>query len=90
MPDDFTSNTSTNGTVAVGGSVTGEIEKSFDLDWFRGEPGWRARPTGSTWSPRPPGELSDPYLRGVYNADGNLHHRYAGTTTATARGSASG
>ena len=56
MPDDFTSNTSTNGTVAVGGSVTGEIEKSgFDLDWFRGRTWMGARPTGSTWSPRPPG-----------------------------------
>ena len=72
MPDDFTSNTSTNGTVAVGGSVTGEIEKSFDLDWFA-----VTLKAGKTYridlEPTPTGSsaLSDPYLRGVYDADGN-------------------
>ena len=78
MPDDFTSNTSTNGTVAVGGSVTGEIEKSFDLDWFA-----VTLKAGKTYridlEPTPTGSsaLSDPYLRGVYDADGNL---ISGTT----------
>ena len=34
MPDDHSSNVQTAGTVAVGGSVTGEIGHGGDLDWF--------------------------------------------------------
>ncbi|MGJ8628914.1 MAG: pre-peptidase C-terminal domain-containing protein [Sulfitobacter sp.] len=34
MPDDFAGSTSTTGTVAVGGSVTGAIETAYDRDWF--------------------------------------------------------
>ena len=78
MPDDFTSNTSTNGTVAVGGSATGDIETGNDRDWFavtlKAGKTYRIdlEPT-PTWS----SALSDPYLRGVYDADGNL---ISGTT----------
>ena len=72
MPDDYTSNTSTTGTVAVGGSVTGNIETGDDRDWFAVtlEAGRTYRidleptPTGSS-------ALSDPLLYGVYDADGN-------------------
>ena len=71
--DDYPSATSTTGVVMVGGSVTGEIERSGDRDWFAVdlvegrlyridlEGGW----TGD-------GTLRDPYLRGVYDADGVL------------------
>ena len=34
MPDDYKANTKTTGTVAVGGSATGVIEKARDADWF--------------------------------------------------------
>ena len=34
VSDDFAGDTSTLGTVAVGGSVTGNIEMAGDQDWF--------------------------------------------------------
>ena len=34
VPDDYAADTSTTGTVAVGSSVTGDIETSRDRDWF--------------------------------------------------------
>ncbi|MYG26582.1 MAG: hypothetical protein F4213_11245 [Boseongicola sp. SB0677_bin_26] len=34
MADDFKAGTSTTGTVAVGGSATGDIERKGDIDWF--------------------------------------------------------
>ena len=34
MPDDYAASTATTGTVAVGGSATGNIETSRDVDWF--------------------------------------------------------
>ncbi len=37
LPDDYAGSTSTTGTVAVGGSATGNIEKPQDVDWFRVE-----------------------------------------------------
>ena len=78
MSDDYTQDTSTTGSVAVGGTVTGEIETSGDRDWFAVELvagrtyviDLRGRPTGD-------GTLTDPYLRGVHDADGNL---ISGTT----------
>ena len=71
--DDFAAMTQTTGAVAVGGSVTGEIEKSFDLDWFRvnldGGTTYQIDLEGTgTWA----GTLTDPYLRGVYNSNGNF------------------
>ena len=73
VPDDFAAGTETSGTVAVGGSTTGEIETSGDRDWFavtleEGKTyqidlkGWY---TGS-------GTLVDPFLRGIYDSDGVL------------------
>ena len=34
MPDDYAASISTTGSVAVGGSATGDIEASRDVDWF--------------------------------------------------------
>ena len=34
MVDDHSADTSTGGTVAVGGSATGNIEVGDDFDWF--------------------------------------------------------
>ena len=76
--DDYPSATSTTGVVMVGGSVTGEIERSGDRDWFavdlvEGRLYWidlKGRSTGD-------GTLRDPYLRGVYDDNGV---RLGGTT----------
>ena len=73
VPDDYTGGTGTTGTVAVGGTATGEINDGGDLDWFavtlvagrtyRFDLEGRATDAGT---------LHDPYLRGIYDADGNL------------------
>ena len=71
--DDYAGNTSTVGTVAVGGSVTGDIDFVHDRDWIAVE-----LVAGETYridlegSPTSQGTLSDPYLRGIYDADGDL------------------
>ncbi len=71
--DDFTADIGTAGTVAVGGTATGEIETSGDRDWFAVtlEAGTRYRfdLEGSDTSA---GTLSDPHLRGIHDASGNL------------------
>ena len=76
--DDYTAGTSTTGTVAVGGSQTGEIESHGDVDWIR------VTLVGGTryvidyeGSANGQGTLSDPYFRGVYDSNGNL---ISGTT----------
>ena len=72
MTDDYTSSTSTTGYVAVGGSATGEIERGGDRDWFA-----VTLEAGKTYrfdlegSSTDEGTLSDPYLRGIHDADGN-------------------
>ncbi|MYG28649.1 MAG: hypothetical protein F4213_21980, partial [Boseongicola sp. SB0677_bin_26] len=71
--DDFTAGTDTTGTVAVGGSATGAIEFRTDRDWFAVtlEEGKTYRfdlkgyATGD-------GTLTDPYLRGIHDAEGDL------------------
>ena len=76
--DDFAAGTGTTGAVAVGGSARGTIQHVNDRDWFAVEleAGKRYRidlegyDTGA-------GTLSDPYLRGIHDADGD---RLAGTT----------
>ena len=61
------------GEVAVGGSVRGEIGFSGDQDWFK-----VALKAGGTYridlegSRGGFGTLSDPYLRGIHDAKGNL------------------
>ena len=78
LPADLTAGTDTAGTVAVGGSATGQIELRDDRDWFAVtlEAGktYRFDLEGSRTSA---GTLSDPYLRGIYDADGI---RISGTT----------
>ena len=75
---DFSADTSTTGSVAVGGTATGELESSGDRDWFAVD-----LVAGHTYvidlrgSPTSDGTLSDPYLRGIHDADGNL---ISGTT----------
>ena len=78
VPDDFTAGTDTTGTLAVGGSATGEIELGGDRDWFAVtlEAG-KAYLFDLEGSRTDVGSLSDPYLRGIHDADGDL---IAGTT----------
>ena len=83
--DDFAAGTGTTGAVAVGGSARGTIQHVNDRDWFAVEleAGKRYRidlegyDTGA-------GTLSDPYLRGIHDADGD---RLAGTTNDDGAGS---
>ena len=71
--EDFSDDTSTSGRVAVGETATADIETGGDRDWFAVELvagrtytiDLRGRPTND-------GRLSDPYLYGVHDADGNL------------------
>ena len=71
--DDHPAGPGTTGTVAVGGSATGEIELPHDHDWFSAtlEAGkwYRIDLEGSSTNA---GTLRDPYLRGVHDANGNL------------------
>ena len=73
VPDDFTAGTDTTGTLAVGGSATGEIELGGDRDWFAVtlEAG-KAYLFDLEGSRTDAGNLSDPYLRGLYDAAGDL------------------
>ena len=69
----YLAGTGTTGTVAVDGSATGEIEHPNDQDWFAvtleaGKP-YQIDLEGSRTNA---GTLRSPYLRGVYDADGNL------------------
>ena len=71
--EDFSADTSTAGRVAVGGTATGNIGASGDRDWFAVElVAGRTYTIDLRGSPTDDGTLSDPYLRGVYDADGNL------------------
>ena len=78
LSDDFTATTATQGRVSVGGSATGEIELSDDVDWFavtlEAGQSYRIDLEGA-WTSA--GTVVDPYLRGVHDAAGTL---IAGTT----------
>ena len=78
IPDDYAAGTDTAGTASVGGSSTGEIEYRDDRDWFavtlEADKVYRIDLEGSRTEA---GTLYDPYLRGVYDADGD---RISGTT----------
>ena len=72
MPDDYSADRFTTGTVAVGGSATGVIETPRDQDWFAVElVAGRTYVIDLRGSPTGDGTLSDPYLRGIHDADGN-------------------
>ena len=71
LPDDYSAGTGTTGGVAAGGSATGKIDYSGDVDWFAVEleagKTYRFDLEGSRTNGRP---LHDPYLRGIHDADG--------------------
>ena len=72
--DDRSSDTDTTGTVAVGGTVAGDIETTGDRDWFAvdlvAETAYRIDLKGASTGDG--GSLHDPYLHGIYDADGAL------------------
>ena len=76
--DDYPANTTTTGTVAVGGSQTGALQGRGDVDWIKvtlvGGTGYVIDYQGSATGQ---GTLWDPYFRGVYDSNGDL---ISGTT----------
>ena len=77
--DDYADDSTTTGTVVVGGSATGSIETLRRPRLVCGRPWRRASSIGSTWRDRSTGDgtLGAPYLRGIYDANGDQHE---GTT----------
>ena len=73
MADDYTANTSTTGTVAVGGTATGNIETVGDNDWFKVQ-----LTAGVTYQFDLRGTvgaddiLQDPALWGILDSNGNF------------------
>ena len=71
--DDYPADTGSAGTVAVGAPATGGIERAGDRDWFAVElVAGRHYRIDLEGSPTGQGTLADPYLRGIYRADGSL------------------
>ena len=76
MPDDYSTDTNTSGSVTVGGTASGDIESSGDRDWFEVDlVAGRTYTIELRGSPTADGTLSDPYLRGIHDAHGNLMAR---------------
>ena len=76
MPDDYAATTQTTGTVSVGGTATGEIERGRDRDWFAVElEAGRTYTIDLRGSETADGTLRDPYLRGIHDAEGNIISR---------------
>ena len=70
--EDFARNSSTSGRVAVDDTATGRIGSSGDRDWFAVElVAGRTYVIDLRGSPTDDGTLRDPFLRGIYDADGN-------------------
>ena len=84
VPDDFEAGTGTSGAVAVGGSATGEIESRGDRDWFavtlETVRNYRIDLKGYDTGD---GTLRQPYLRGIYDADGNFIARTTNNSAGT-------
>ena len=73
MPDDYSADRFTTGTVAVGDTATGNIGSNGDRDWFAVElVAGRTYVIDLRGSPTGDGTLSDPYLRGIHDSEGNL------------------
>ena len=71
--DDFEAGTGTSGAVAVGGSARGHLETGGDHDWFAVTlDACRIYRIDLEGSPTGKGTLYNPYLRGVYDANGVL------------------
>ena len=67
LTDEYGTTVLTDARVAVGGSVTGEIGRPRDRDWFAVElEASRAYRIDLEGAPTDRGTLSDPYLRGIY------------------------
>ena len=78
LADDYSADTTTAGTVAVGDNATGDIESAGDRDWFSvtlaAGKTYRIDLMGAQTSD---GTLRDPYLAGIHNSGGTL---ISGTT----------
>ena len=71
--EDFSAGASTSGRVAVGDTATGNIGSNGDRDWFAVElEAGRTYVIDLRGSPTGDGTLSDPYLGGIHDSDGNL------------------
>ena len=71
--EDFSAGTSTSGRVAGGDTATGNIGSNGDRDWFAVElVAGRTYVIDLRGSSTDDGTLSDPYLRGIHDSDGNL------------------
>lgn len=72
MSDDYVATTQTTGTVSVGGSVTGNIHEARDQDWFAVTlEANKIYMIDLEGSPTNKGTLSDTYLHGVFDSDGD-------------------
>ena len=73
MPDDYSADTSTTGSVSVGGTSTGEIETAKDFDWFAVElVAGRTYVIDVEGDDTGAGTLGNTVLRGLYDAGGDL------------------
>ena len=76
--EDFSAGASTSGRVAVGDTATGNVGSNGDRDWFAVElVAGRTYVIDLRGSPTDDGTLSDPYLGGIHDSDGNLIARTA-------------
>ncbi len=71
-PDEHTADRGTTGSVAVGGSATGKIDFEQDVDWFKVTlTAGQAYQIDLEGLATGRGSLYDPWLRGIFDADGN-------------------
>ena len=72
VTDDYAAATHTTGAVTVGDSATGELELSGDRDWIAVTlEAWTNYRIDLEGAPTNRGTLSDPYLYGIHDANGN-------------------
>ena len=71
--DDFGETSSSSGSVSVGGASNGSIEMAEDRDWFSVSlQAGQEYQINLEGSPTNAGTLTDTYIRGIYDAGGNL------------------
>jgi len=71
--DDFAGDSSTSGSVSLGGSSTGSIETAEDQDWFSVSlTAGRVYQVDLEGAATSGGTLSDPFFRGLYDSSGAL------------------
>ena len=72
VADDYPAAVDTGAAVEVGGTATGAVDYSGDVDWFAGPPAaGRYYPIDLEGTSTGQGSLEDPVLLGVYDIDGN-------------------